>query len=122
MLPRGLITVVLAIQVIEAGGSEVAFLPGLAFAVILVTNLTVVVGSFRAPRPVAASAVDSSALPSIVAVAETPPPRGPIVPGFSTQPCSLLLAICGFIVWYSKLPMDSRFLGLREWVKVHMLH
>jgi hypothetical protein len=38
-LPRGLITVVLAIQVSELGGSEVAFLPELAFAVILVTNL-----------------------------------------------------------------------------------
>ena len=47
MLPRGLITVVLAIQVTEAGGSEVAFLPGLAFAVILVTNLMVVVGSLQ---------------------------------------------------------------------------
>ncbi|MFQ5927346.1 MAG: cation:proton antiporter [Terriglobia bacterium] len=50
MLPRGLITVVLAFQVLEARGSEVAFLPAVAFATILVTNLIVVFGSVRARR------------------------------------------------------------------------
>jgi cell volume regulation protein A len=47
IFPRGLITAVLAIQVIEARGSDFAFLPALAFAIILVTNLLVVVASIR---------------------------------------------------------------------------
>src|SRR5580693_1577779 len=49
IMPRGLITVVLALQVVAAR-SEVGFLSALAFAVILVTNLMVVVGSLRASR------------------------------------------------------------------------
>jgi ABC-type transporter Mla subunit MlaD len=57
-----------------------------------------------------------------VAVPETPPPSRSHRVWVLDAALLLLLAICGFIVWYSKLPMDSRFLGLREWVKVHMLH
>ncbi len=45
ILPRGLITAVLAIQVVESLGKEFAFLPAMAFAVILVTNAIVTVGS-----------------------------------------------------------------------------
>ncbi len=45
ILPRGLITAVLAIQVVGSIGKEFAFLPAIAFAVILVTNAIVVVGS-----------------------------------------------------------------------------
>ena len=45
ILPRGLITAVLAIQVVESIGKEFAFLPAIAFTVILVTNAIVVVGS-----------------------------------------------------------------------------
>ena len=47
ILPRGLITVVLALQVVEARGAEVAFLPALAFTTILLTNLIVIFGSLR---------------------------------------------------------------------------
>jgi cell volume regulation protein A len=47
ILPRGLITVVLALQVVDKQGSEFAFLPALAFASILVTNLIVIFGSLR---------------------------------------------------------------------------
>lgn len=50
LLPRGLITAVLAIQVIEERGAEFAFLRAVAFAVILLTNLLVVLGSVRARR------------------------------------------------------------------------
>jgi cell volume regulation protein A len=49
-LPRGLITAVLGIQVVDARGAEFAFLPSLAFAVILFTNLALLVGSLRARR------------------------------------------------------------------------
>ncbi len=47
MLPRGLITAVLAIQAFETKGAEFAFLPAMAFAVILATNVIVIVGSMR---------------------------------------------------------------------------
>jgi cell volume regulation protein A len=47
-VPRGLITAVLGIEVLEARGAAFAFLPSLAFAVILLTNLTLLIGSIRA--------------------------------------------------------------------------
>jgi cell volume regulation protein A len=47
LFPRGLITAVLAIEVIQARGNEFAFLPALAFAIILVTNVLLVIGSIR---------------------------------------------------------------------------
>lgn len=47
IFPRGLITAVLAIQVIDARGAEFAFLPALAFAIILVTNVMIVIESLR---------------------------------------------------------------------------
>ncbi len=56
LLPRGLITAVLAIQVLEVRGKEFATLPTLAFAVILVTNLLVLLGTVRARRHPAADA------------------------------------------------------------------
>lgn len=49
-VPRGLITAVLGIQVLEARGSDFAFLPSLAFAVILLTNVILLVGTFRARK------------------------------------------------------------------------
>jgi cell volume regulation protein A len=50
MMPRGLITVVLALQIVGERGNGLAFLPGLAFGVILATNVLVVIGSVRARR------------------------------------------------------------------------
>jgi cell volume regulation protein A len=49
-LPRGLITAVLGIQIVEVRGAEFEFLPSLAFAVILITNLALLIGSLRARR------------------------------------------------------------------------
>jgi NhaP-type Na+/H+ and K+/H+ antiporter len=57
-VPRGLITAVLAIQVVEARGSVFAFLPALAFAVVLLSNLTVLIGTIRA-RNLPAAATES---------------------------------------------------------------
>ena len=56
LLPRGLITVVLALQVVPVLGRDYAFLTSLAFAVILLTNLLVVVASFRSKPSELASA------------------------------------------------------------------
>lgn len=50
IMPRGLITVVLALQVVQVLGSSFEFLPSVAFATILATNLMVVIGSIRASR------------------------------------------------------------------------
>ena len=48
MMPRGLITAVLAVQVVQATGEEFLFLPAMAFTTILATNLLLVAGSIRA--------------------------------------------------------------------------
>ena len=56
LLPRGLITVVLALQVVPVLGPDYSFLTSLAFAVILVTNLLVVVAGFRSRPSQAANA------------------------------------------------------------------
>lgn len=72
ILPRGLITAVLAIQVVEARGSQFAPLLALAFAVILLTNVSVVFGSIRVMRHAAASLpAESAAVPSSL-----PSPQG----------------------------------------------
>ena len=47
-LPRGLITAVLGIDVLEARGPQFEFLPSLAFAVILLSNVILLIGTFRA--------------------------------------------------------------------------
>ena len=48
MIPRGLITAVLALEVVEAKPVELAFLTSLAFALILFTNVLVLLASIRA--------------------------------------------------------------------------
>ena len=47
MMPRGLITAVLAVQVVQANGEEFLYLPAMAFTTILATNLLLVAGSIR---------------------------------------------------------------------------
>ena len=68
-LPRGLITAVLGIRVLEGRGAEFEFLPSLAFAIILLTNLVLLVGTLRARRIASKttgeiSAIDSETLTS----------------------------------------------------------
>ncbi|HUZ46989.1 MAG TPA: cation:proton antiporter [Terriglobia bacterium] len=50
IMPRGLITVVLALQVVQARGDAFSFLPPVAFATILITNLMLILGTIRAAR------------------------------------------------------------------------
>lgn len=54
MLPRGLITIVLAIEIVEVRGQPMAFLPPMSFAVILLTNLILVFGSIRTSKTASA--------------------------------------------------------------------
>jgi Na+:H+ antiporter len=64
-VPRGLITAVLGIEVFEARGTNFAFLPSLAFAVVLLSNLVLLVGTIRArnapPSPPQAAQAGRSA-------------------------------------------------------------
>lgn len=47
MFPRGMVTAVLALEIVERRGPEVAFLIPLAFGLILLTNLLLLVGTVR---------------------------------------------------------------------------
>lgn len=60
MMPRGLITAVLAVQVVQATGQEFAYLPAMAFTAIVATNLVMVAGSIRAARQGTATPVSSA--------------------------------------------------------------
>ena len=51
ILPRGLITIVLALEVVDVRGQEMGFLSALSFATILLTNLILIFGSVRVQRP-----------------------------------------------------------------------
>jgi len=59
LIPRGLITAVLALEVVQAMPVELAFLPSLTFALILFTNVLVLVASIRA-APLAVEASEQS--------------------------------------------------------------
>lgn len=61
MLPRGLITAVLALQIVHARGAAFDFLPAMAFTVVMVTNMFVVIAAFRL-KPAAQTAVAESAV------------------------------------------------------------
>jgi len=50
MMPRGLITAVLAVEVTNARGDEFGFLPAMALTVMVATNLMLVLGTIRAHR------------------------------------------------------------------------
>jgi cell volume regulation protein A len=60
MLPRGLVTAVLALAIVEARGATFSFLPAMAFTVVFVTNLFIVWGAVRA-----------GSTPAVMAEAET---------------------------------------------------
>lgn len=66
-LPRGLITAVLGIEIVDSRGADFAFLPSLAFGVILITNVALLIGSLRARRlyPVPPPAASQPAAPPI---------------------------------------------------------
>jgi potassium/hydrogen antiporter len=61
MLPRGLVTAVLALAVVGDRGEVFSFLPAMAFTVVLVTNLFIVWGSIRS-RLTPAAAAEASTL------------------------------------------------------------
>jgi hypothetical protein len=62
ILPRGLITIVLALQVLEGVTTGLAFLSGLAFVAILFTNLLVICGGIRM-RKIGDSSMEAGVIP-----------------------------------------------------------
>ncbi len=73
MLPRGLVTAVLALGIVEARGETFSFLPAMAFTVVLVTNLFIVWGSVRAGKTSAALEAASTTVVAAVGAPEIPP-------------------------------------------------
>jgi cell volume regulation protein A len=55
LVPRGLITAVLAFEIVDAKGASFNSLPGLVFSVILLSNLLMLVATFRHRGPTPAS-------------------------------------------------------------------
>jgi potassium/hydrogen antiporter len=79
MLPRGLVTAVLALGIVEARGETFSFLPAMAFTVVLVTNLFIVWGSVRAGKT--AAAIEAAAAQGTAIV-----PAPEIIPAPMTVP------------------------------------
>jgi potassium/hydrogen antiporter len=70
MLPRGLITIVLALEVVDVRGNSMEFLAAMSFATILLTNLMLVFGSVRTLKQ---APLDSPVLTEPVSVSESNP-------------------------------------------------
>jgi cell volume regulation protein A len=119
VLPRGLITVVLAIEVAKQRGSGMAFVPGLAFAVILITNALLVLASFRARRAAPAAAAGPAAEPSAdlpLAEAPTHPRRRWVLNAVML----FLLAVGGVVLWYGNHSQQLQPRGVVQWIQRHL--
>jgi Na+:H+ antiporter len=76
MFPRGLITAVLALQVVAAKGQAFFFVPAMAFTVVLFTNLFVVVAAVRSKPALAGFPSGKTESPTLGAT-PTPEPETP---------------------------------------------
>jgi hypothetical protein len=72
MLPRGLVTAVLALEIVNDRGAVFSFLPAMAFTVVLVTNLFIVWGAVRAARVAASRTGEAVVAPPDVAAVPVP--------------------------------------------------
>jgi potassium/hydrogen antiporter len=72
MLPRGLVTAVLALEIVNDRGAVFSFLPAMAFTVVMVTNLFIVWGAVRAGRVSAAKEIGAAAGAPAVMTSELP--------------------------------------------------
>jgi NhaP-type Na+/H+ and K+/H+ antiporter len=127
IMPRGLVTVVLALQVVAAR-SEAGFLSALAFAVILVTNVMMVVGSLRASRDAAANSAPAET-PTATGLTEAQPGEAAVVPAAAAARSKrwildatmlVLLGLSACILWYGNQPPEQRPRSLQHWVQLHL--
>jgi cell volume regulation protein A len=77
MFPRGLITAVLALQVLAAKGQIFFFMPAMAFTVVLFTNIFVVVAAVRSKELPVEALVPASAVPEATTVLPASPAPEP---------------------------------------------
>jgi hypothetical protein len=125
-----LITVVLAVQVLEAKGSSFAFITELAFAVILVTNFMAIIASVRAkpvrvPPEIAEVAEEGSQDESDPTVATLAPISGLKVRVLKWRWDALLLVglvLGGVVLWYGKHGTGSRGQMVRSWIAQRIHH
>ncbi len=80
-LARGLVTAVLALEIVDARGAVFAFLPAMAFTVVLVTNLFIVWGAVKAAQ---ASVVEEPTQDKALAMAASSGANASALP--QTQP------------------------------------
>ncbi len=73
MFPRGLITAVLALQVLSAKGQAFFYMPSMAFTVVLFTNLFVVVAAVRSKPALAGLGPAEPGAPALVPQANPEP-------------------------------------------------
>jgi potassium/hydrogen antiporter len=64
LVPRGLITAVLAFEIVDAKGASFSSLPGLVFSVILLSNLLMLVATFRHRGPATDTAAANAGQPA----------------------------------------------------------
>jgi len=72
MFPRGLITAVLALQVLDARGQQFFYLPAMAFTVVLFTNVFVVVAAVQTKKAPADDSLPKMDATAIAAAAAEP--------------------------------------------------
>jgi len=132
MFPRGLITVVLAIEAIDSAGQQLSFLPGLAFAVLLATNLMVVLGTAWSHRGAGAMMPATSSEATLPAAGagyvpgerlqapEVPATRTPRRQWILDAALLFLLGLGGLLLWYGNQPASKRPASLRHWVEMYM--
>ena len=122
VMPRGLITVVLAFEVAQERGAGLKFVPGLAFAVILITNGLLVLASFRARRSAPAvaagdnTAVASEALPAPATLPQAGPRRRWVL----NAVLLFLLALGALVLWYGKHSEKVQPNSAVQWIKTRL--
>jgi hypothetical protein len=119
-MPRGLITVVLAFEIAQQRGTGMAFVPGLAFAVILITNAMLVLASFRARKSAPAVAATEGAepagdLPATQVLAEPGTRRRFVLNAVML----VMLAVGGIVLWYGDHSDQVHPTGVVQWIKTH---
>jgi potassium/hydrogen antiporter len=120
VMPRGLITVVLAIEVAEQRGGGLVFVPGLAFAVILITNALLVLASFRVRRSAPGAEVAPSTEVSVEAVPMPAAPAHPRRRWVLNAVMLLLLAVGGLVLWYGNHAEKLQPKGVVQWIQTHL--
>ncbi len=130
MLPRGLITVVLAVQVLDAKGQSMAFRSQLAFAVILATSFLAIIASIRA-KPGAASPAQSASPGAPLPREAKIEAKGDAAHAASPAPTRhwiwnalllIALALGGLLLWYGKHAPGARGKAMQTWFSQHLPH